>query len=101
MGRMAHLCTREIQIKHMTGTSGDGQFTYGPLETHKAYVEQKPTLVMARNGAQTPSHVYLLVETDIGEKDVLILPDGEEATILNVFPVYGFGTELLWTEVYA
>lgn len=101
MGRLGHLLNDTIQIKSYSGLDGAGQFTYSAAVSYPAYIENKPKIVMARNGAQTPSHVFVLVETEVSVKDVLILPDGEEATILNVSIVKGFTGVFMHSEVYA
>lgn len=101
MGRLGHLLNDTIQIKSYLALDGSGQFTYSDPESYPAYIENKPKIVMARNGAQTPSHVFLVVETEVDVRDVLILPDGEEAIILNVSKVKGFTGEFLHSEVYA
>jgi len=101
MTSLGHLLNDTIQIKHYSGLGGDGRFTYSAAVSYPAYIEQKPKMVMARNGAQTPSHVFLLVETEVDVRDVLILPDGEEATILNANPVKGFTGVFMHSEVYA
>jgi len=101
MTSLGHLLNDTIQIKHYSGLGGDGQFTYSAAVSYPAYIEHKPRMVMARNGAQTPSHVFLLVEKEVSVKDVLILPDGEESTILNVSIVKGFTGTFMHSEVYA
>jgi len=98
---LGHLLNDTIQIKSFSGTGGDGRFTYSDAVSYPAYIEHKPTMVMARNGAHTPSHVFLLVETPVDVRDVLILPDGEETTILNAMPVKGFTGVFMHSEVYA
>lgn len=101
MTSLGHLLNDTIQIKHFSGKDKYGQFTYSAAVSYDAYIEQKPVMVMARNGAQTPSHVFILVETAVSVKDVLILPDGEETTILNVSIVKGFTGVFMHSEVYA
>lgn len=101
MTSLGHLLNDTIQIKSFSGLDDYGQFTYSDAVSYPAYIENKPVMVMARNGAQTPSHVFLLVETEVSVKDVLLLPDGEEATILNVSIVTGFTGEFMHSEVYA
>lgn len=101
MTSLGHLLNDVVQIKHFSGKDGAGMFTYSDPVSHPAYIENKPVMVMARNGAQTPSHVFLLVETAVSVKDVLILPDGEETTILNVSIVKGFTGVFMHSEVYA
>jgi hypothetical protein len=98
---LGHLLNDTIQIRSFSGTGGDGRFTYSDAVSYPAYIEHKPTMVMARNGAQTPSHAFLLVETPVDERDVLILPDGNEAKILQALPVKGFTGQFMWSEVYA
>lgn len=101
MSSLGHLLNDTIQIRSFSGTGGDGRFTYSDAVSYPAYIEQRPVMVMARNGAQTPSHVFLLVELEVDVRDVLILPDGEETAILNVSIVKGFTGVFMHSEVYA
>lgn len=101
MTSLGHLLNDTIQIRHFSGLDGSGMFTYSDPVSYAAYIEQKPVMVMARNGAQTPSNVFLVVETPVSVKDVLILPDGDETTILNVSIVKGFTGSFMHSEVYA
>jgi hypothetical protein len=88
---LAGLLNQTVQVRRRTGTSYTGDPTYGDPVTHPARISYKPRRILSSTGIERSSYAHITVEVEVGDADLVILPDGVERIPLQVSRIYGGG----------
>lgn len=85
---LAGLLNQEVQIKARTGTTYTGDPEYAAAATYPARISYKKRRVLTAVGVERASYARVTVAIEVGDEDLVILPDGAERVPLQVSRIY-------------
>ena len=85
---LAGLLNQTVQIRRRTGTDYTGDPEYADPVTYPARISYKPRRVLTATGVERSSYARVTVAVEVGDEDLVILPDGVERVSLQVSRVY-------------
>lgn len=82
------LLRQTVQIQHRTGVSYTGDPTYGDATTYAARISYRNKRIVTGTGEERGSTAHVTVLVEVGDADLVILPDGTERVPLAVKRTY-------------
>ena len=82
------LLQQTVQIRHRTGVSYTGDPEYGEPVTYAARISYRNKRVFTAGGGERASTAHITALAEVGDADLVILPDGTERVPLAVKRTY-------------
>lgn len=82
------LLRQTVQIRHRTGTTYTGDPEYGEPVTYAARISYRNKRVFTAGGVERASTAHITALAEVGDADLVVLPDGTERVPLAVKRTY-------------
>lgn len=82
------LLWQTVQLRRRTGMSYTGDPEYADAVAYPARISYKKRRVLTAVGVERASYARVTVAIEVGDEDLVILPDGAERVPLQVSRIY-------------
>ena len=85
---VSHLLNQTVQIRTLHSTDYTGDPSYNTAVEYPAKISYKKRRILTGTGVERSSYARVTVEVEVGDADLIVLPDGTERVPLQATPVY-------------